>query len=211
MTAAALERFINDAVGCACRAVTATHWSELVPGQRRYLFKQFAFRLHRAADSLLKTNKIIDRLKGKLQQSITDCATALTNPSTWSDSVELGMFLDGQAAPERIATIVGQFDGTGCGIFDLLEDRGWDKAAILRSLTQLIDARHGVAHALQGAPAVSPQDARSWLVSSCRLAVHIDDFLKFAPAGVFPHCPPRPVATASSDRTEPVADPQGAT
>lgn len=187
MTAAALERFINDAVRAVCRSIGTPRWDKLTVGHRRYLHRQFALRMQSVGSAVLIPGSAVEKNEAKLRELLETCTAAMQNPSTWQHEVDFGMFMGGQAAPDKIENILGQFDGTGRGIYGLLADRGWDKQAILRSLAQLVDARHGVAHALEGAPSVSPGDARVWLVCSYWLAVHIDDFLSFAHSGKFPH------------------------
>jgi hypothetical protein len=186
MTAAALERFVNDAAREACKSIKHTKWAELTPGHRRYLCRQFALRLQSASKSILEDGNDIDTNEGRLRKVLETCAVGMAAPDQWAHVVDFGMFMEGQAAPEKIDKVLGQFDGTGRGIYGLLKSRGWDKEALLRSLSQLITARHGVAHALPEAPSVSPRDAQAWLVSSFWLAVHIDDFLAHAPSGRFP-------------------------
>jgi len=175
LAAAALERFINDAIRNACQQLNVATWDQLAEGQQSYIAAQMATRLKDAADSCG-----IDSTPSKrnaFRKTIELCLKGFDNPSTWPQQPDFGMFMEGIKEPDRINGILRSFDTKGRNLFSEIEKHGKDRAALAGGLTQLIDARHSAAHALQSSNSPSPKDAQVWIVQTFWLAREIDNYL----------------------------------
>jgi hypothetical protein len=175
LAAAALERFINDAIRIACQQLNVATWDELAQGQQSHIAAQMATKLKIVADGCLPESTPSKRYS--LRKALEQCLKGLENPSTWPQQADFGMFMEGVQEPERINGILRSFDTRGRNLFSEIEKHGKDRAALAAGLTQLIDARHSAAHALQSSNPPSPKDAQVWIVQTFWLAREIDDYL----------------------------------
>jgi hypothetical protein len=163
LTAASLERYVNELLAEKCRSLQVADWNSLSEGQKQYLSYQMAQRARGASLKLAKRRDLSGRARERLKKAVTDCVDGFNTPSSWTHHRDYGMFMDGAAEPDRIDGTLRLFIPTGQGIFDLAEARGRDRAALATALSGLVDARHRVAHALPGA-SPGPTDSRVWLV-----------------------------------------------
>ncbi len=165
LAAAAAERFLNDVLRQACQRVRADRYDQLTDGQQAYLCAQVAHRIQLilAPSEDIGSFKLVRR--DKLISTVSECAEAFRKPSTWVHLEDFGLFLDGAAAPAKINAVIRDFDPNRGSFFDSLESKKAGKSEFVRSLTELIDARHNAAHAK---PSIdpSPSDAKNWIVSS---------------------------------------------
>jgi hypothetical protein len=178
LAAAALERYVNDVVFEAYKALRVATWEELTEGQQQYMATQFAGLLYRPARKIYKRNDATGRLRTRLRQVVTQCMGGFTAPDTWPHKGQYGVFLKGAAEPDRIDRTLRLCDGRGRSLFNFAEARGKDRRALATGLQGLIDARHNAAHALHGS-APSPTDVRSWIKMSLELVREIEVFLGF--------------------------------
>ena len=178
LAAASLERYVNEVLGEKCRTISASSWPELTDGQRQYLAYQIASRARAVSERLTRreTDKrdLSESSISRLEASLKECLAAFDNPSTWSRHRDYGPFMEGAAEPARIDGTIRMFLPTGTGLFDFAASRGRDRAALATALTALIDARHRVAHALQGQDP-GPGDVRVWLVLAFILVREIEE------------------------------------
>lgn len=179
LAAAALERYLNDVIGHLCKAIVSNKWSDLPAGQRRYLVKQMARRLEAVVGPLLRTEDLPDEGKSqKLRSAVEECGAAFLDPGQWSYHPEFGIFRHGKDVCGRIPALLQQFSATNRSPYESLDERGWERSVFLRALEQLIDARHGVAHALPDSSAPSPKDAQAWIVLSFWLVRRFDSYIE---------------------------------
>jgi len=164
LTAASLERYVNDFLRALCKSTAQTSWSELSEGQKRYMSFQIAVRARMAAARLSRSSErdVSESARSKFSKVLAECSAAFENPSLWGHHRDYGMFMDGAAEPTRIDKNLRLFIPGGRGFLEALEERGRDRITVVTALQGLIDARHGVAHALTGV-AVGPNDVRVWL------------------------------------------------
>lgn len=173
--AAALERYINDAIRQACQRLKTSKWEELAEGQQQYLTKQMAARLGDMSSDFPPDAS--EKRRGRLKALLDQCIGAFQNPATWPHLPEFGMFVEGLQEPARINALLRTFHPKGDNFLDGLTQRGRDKNALTAGLSGLIDARHTAAHALPDGPSPSPKDSQAWLVQSFSLAREIDAYL----------------------------------
>lgn len=177
LAAAAVERFMNDALRQACQRMQVDRYDSLSESQQAYLSAQVARRIAMFdnEDGAIKSFNA-DR-RQKLRAAIVECAEAFNNPSAWPHMPDFGMFMDGTGAPEKINAVIKDFDPERRSFFDELDRRPAGRAAFIRALTELVDARHNAAHA-KPATDPSPSDARGWIVSSYWLTRAIEGYLR---------------------------------
>ena len=177
LAAAALERFMNDAIAQACRRLDVKNWDELSDGHKAYFADQMARRLRWRIVAILDDKKNLESERTKLKNTAQLCVDAFRNPSTWPHSTEFGMFMEGSAAPSKINGILKSVHSEGADFFEQLSKHPIGRGTFVSGLTELIDARHAAAHALPDRADPSPGDAQAWLVLSFWLARQIDRFL----------------------------------
>jgi len=112
-----------------------------------------------------------------LKRTVAECEKAFNDPSDWSHHIEFGLFRHGSRVPERISALMRQFSKKNHDPFAVIDEIAWDRGVFLSAVTQLIDARHAVAHALPDGLAPSPKDAQAWLVLSFWLVRRLDHFV----------------------------------
>jgi hypothetical protein len=176
LAAAALERFMNDAVRQACQRLTVLNYAELSPGQQSYLCAQIARRIGVFGDDRGDYRNFNEQRRSALRNAVGECMAAFNDPSTWQHISEFGLFLDGAAAPAKIASILRDFAPDGPDVYIPLDERGSGRATALRLLSQLVDARHDAAHA-KSMSVPSPSDAQSWIANSFWIARLVEFFL----------------------------------
>jgi hypothetical protein len=178
LAAAALERYINEVIVELCGKVAATEWKDLTEGQQRYMARQISRALYVPVRAVHRKGEDTRSRRDRLQKVVQRCATGFDDPSSWKHSAEYGLFMDGAAEPEKIQAALRDFDSGGRKLFDFVDQRSGDRAAIARSVSSLITARHQAAHALRGV-ASGPTDVRAWIVLSLILVRHIEAYLGF--------------------------------
>lgn len=179
LAAAAMERYMNDAVHKMCSGTVVENWPALSDGHKRYLARQMARRLADTAVPIAEGDDLPEERKlAALQRIVADCSAALTNPSSWNYHVEFGLFRHGKGAADRITALLRQFSLTNRDPYEEIDEIGWDRSTFLRGLVQLIDARHAAAHALPATDAPGPKDAQAWIVLSFWLVRRIDRFIE---------------------------------
>lgn len=177
LAAAALERYINDAVSEACQSLRVSSWDELSEGYRHYLCQQIARRLSAVGESLVESDRAVPVKEQSLKKLLAQCGDAFADPSTWPHHPRFGMFMESAAAPDKVMGTLSPFVRDKAGFLVAFDGRVWDHHGMFRALQQLVDARHGVAHALPEAPQIGPKDVQNWLVTSYWLARRIRAFL----------------------------------
>lgn len=187
LTAASLERYVNDFLSALCRMTAVEEWSHLSEGQQRYLAFQIAQRVRSVALRLATRRRrdVTDRARARLSNALQEGVAAFANPSTWKHHRAYGMFMDGAAEPARLDSTLRLFLPEDIGFFDAVAERGRDRGAMATALEGLIDARHRVAHALVG-PTVGPNDIRLWL-RLMRVLVREIETVLWSPLGKCEH------------------------
>lgn len=186
LAAAALERYMNDVLAEACTQFAETDWESLSEGRERYLLRHMALEMVSRAGVFVDKTAPLPSDCGKLKKFITACGAALDDPSTWAYFREFGLFGEGTNAPDRIDGVLKAFDVQGRSFCDYIEDTGNDRRRILSGLTQLVDARHAVGHAIPGAQPPGPTDCREWLTCAEVIAALVDMFLGYEVVAVEP-------------------------
>lgn len=179
LVAAALERFMNDALRQACQRLKISDYDHLSDGQKSYLCAQIARRIGAFATEDGDYRGFNQARRESLAVAVQECASALSNPSRWQHMPDFGLFLDGAAAPDRIAAVLRDFDPQLTDVYGDLDSRAGGRGVILSALSQLIDARHDAAHAKsQSSP--SPSDARIWITGAFWVTRLVERALVFA-------------------------------
>lgn len=174
---AALERYVNSALDNRCAHINSKTWEELPMGAKDFLTMQIARRLRSVAGDLANPNDFSERKAQRLKRTVEEAKTAYQDPSSWEHFPEFGMFMEGAAAPERLNALLRTFRSDGKTLFDNLDGKPLDKAALGRTLTSLIDTRHSVAHALSSGTIPSANDVANWAVVAFVIARGIEDYL----------------------------------
>jgi hypothetical protein len=177
LATAALERFVNDTVVHTCARIMKASWTSLSLGHRRYLCRQMARRLEPIVRSIAGDEQLSDEAAGRFRGLLADCGSAFENPSSWRDHQAFGLFTNAANEPERLNRIVSEFGPDGSTLFTWMEVQGRSVGVFARALSDLVEARHGAAHALAGSPAPGPKDAQAWIVLSFWLVRSIEAFL----------------------------------
>lgn len=179
LVAAALERYVNDALDLACRSIDVEAWDELPTGVQSFLVAQIARRLREATKSIQSP---VDAMKGpagsRVRAAVRDASQAFDNPSSWRHLPQFGMFMDGAALPDRLNGLLRDFRPDGKQLFERLQERGLDRGVFGRSLTDLIDTRHAAAHAIPDRSPPSPNDVSAWVSITFRLVREIEVYLR---------------------------------
>lgn len=177
LAAAAMERFMNDAVREACQLSKWTSFDQLSESHQAYLCTQIARRIARFDTKDGEVRAFNADQRQKFRGALDESMQALANPSLWQHSPDFGMFMDGTGAPDKINAVIRDFDPQRQSFLNTLDKRAPGKAAFTRALTELVDARHNAAHA-KTATDPSPSDAKAWIVSSYWFTRAIDAHLR---------------------------------
>lgn len=180
LACAALERYMNDVLEEYCASFSETTWSDLSPGRERYLLRHIALRMEQKSENFTASQQPSQSDCDGLIRFIDECSKALLNPSAWRYFSDFGMFGEGSSSPSKIISTLKAFDSDGRSLTVYLEELGHDRASIMQSLTQLVDTRHAVAHALRGSSPPSSSDTEIWINASAVLVESIDSFLGFS-------------------------------
>lgn len=178
LSAAALERYVNDVLLENCRKLSVETWDELTPGHQRFLLGQMAEVAKLAGERLAEDPAPDSRPRKRFERIIDECSAAFRQPSSWAHFPNYGMFMDGSAEPDKVNRIFKLFDAEGRNFFDYVETRGADRKALFTGVSQLINARHATAHALPDTPPGST-DVRTWVVLTISLVRFVEAFLGF--------------------------------
>lgn len=181
LACAALERYLNDVLEEYCAAFNETSWGDLSPGRQRYLLRHVAIRMQHKSSGFTAISQPSPSECAGLVRFAKECCEAMDNPSTWRHFSDFGMFGEGSSSPSKIVSVLRAFDSDGRSITTYIDDVGHDCAAVMQSLTQLVDTRHATAHALKGSSPPSPSDTGIWINASFALVGAIDAFLGFVP------------------------------
>ncbi|MBT9137171.1 MAG: hypothetical protein DDT34_02258 [Firmicutes bacterium] len=177
LAAAAMERFMNDALRESCQLSKSNSFDQLSESHQAYLCTQIARKIARFDTSEGEVKAFNANQRMKFRSALDESTQALANPSLWQHSPDFGMFMDGAGAPEKINAVIRDFDPEGHTFLNTLDARAPGKAALTRALTELVDARHNAAHA-KTATDPSPSDAKTWIVSSYWVTRAIDAHLR---------------------------------
>lgn len=177
LAAAALERYMNDAVLHVCRTLSVDKWEELPSGTQSYLIQQFARRLEKMTTPVLESSPVAEKKAARLRKVVEACTNGFARPANWDHHPQFGLFKSGDTAPERIGGALNRFAAGERELFDLLDERKAGREAFMRALSELVEARHAAAHALPDRANPGPKDAQSWIVSSFWLVRVIEQFV----------------------------------
>ena len=164
LLSASLERFANDSLDQACRSTKVNSWEGLPKGIRTFLVGQISRKLSEVSTSARSVRKVKETHANRLREAVSAASSAFQNPSSWDYLPEFGVFLEGAAAPQRLDALLRDFRSDGKGFFDMLQERGRNRHVLARSLTDLIETRHSVAHAQHNRLGPSPNDVAGWAV-----------------------------------------------
>lgn len=178
LIAAALERYVNEVLNHAYSRLHVSTWDELPDFAQRHLVGQIAMRLRPTIEAVDSSASVTKSRCRKLRELIEEAAGALSDPSSWPHSPEFGMFMDGAAAPDKINAVLRGFNAEGKTLFEFLAGRGWDLAFLGRALTDLVDARHAVAHAIPDRAPPGPKDSSRWGVVAFIIVRGIESYLQ---------------------------------
>jgi hypothetical protein len=181
LACAAVERYMNDVLEEACRGFNEKDWDDLSDGRRRYLMRHIALRMTDRAGNFTEKAAPSEADCDALASFLRLCTAALDDPSSWDDFSDFGIFGEGTNAPNKIDAVLRAFDSDGRSVYKFMEESGVDLARVLSGLTQLVEARHGAAHALKGVAVPSPSDAVEWVGCARTTVDHVDEFLGLAP------------------------------
>lgn len=176
LAAAALERFMNDAVRQACQRLRSNDYAALSDAQQSYLCAQITKRIANFLDEDGDYRRFSEQRRVALRSAVVECSVAFTDPSTWQHIPDFGLFMDGAAAPDKIAAVLRDFAPNNADVYAPLDGRTLGRATALRALSQLVDARHDAAHA-KSMSIPSPSDAQSWITNSFWIARLVEVFL----------------------------------
>jgi hypothetical protein len=180
LAAAALERYMNDVLEEACREIKESSWQDLSEGRQRYLLRHVAIKMAERAQLFVDKGHASPSDCAALVRFVEACREAVVDPSTWTYFSDFGLFGEGTNAPEKIDAVLRAFDAAGRGLYAFMEDRGAELPRVIPGLKQLVDARHGAAHALTGIEAPGPTDGEEWIGCASIVAEEVDVFLDFA-------------------------------
>jgi hypothetical protein len=178
LSAAALERYMNDVIVEQCEAVKVDSWTELSEGQKRYFARAVARPLYVAARAVRVDRGANVSKRDKLRGLTSKGSLAFERPATWDEFPRFGVFMKGAASPEKIDRFLMMFDPQGRSFSQFLAARNRDRRSLFIGLTELIRARHTAAHAKQGTHP-GPVDIRDWMVLSWRLTREIEAYLGY--------------------------------
>jgi hypothetical protein len=180
LVTAALERYVGDAVREACGRLKVQFWSALPPGQEMYYMRQFASRLDEAIKGVAGDALALPEKRARFRKVFKECEEAFRDPSTWPHQPEYGLFGTADSEPNRLESFLSRFDASGRKLYTGLDGKLGGRGAILRGFAELIDRRHGAAHALPGSGPPSPADVAGWIRLSFILCREIDAYLRRA-------------------------------
>ncbi len=142
LAAAALERFVNDALYQACKRISASKWEELAVGQQRYLAQQMARRALSAAQCLLDAGSNWEKKSESFRKVVEECIEGSRNPSAWAHHLEYGLFSEASTEPGRLDRIIRNFDPKDRSFYDRLDTFPTGRAPFLNALQQVTIPRH---------------------------------------------------------------------
>lgn len=177
LVAAALERYVIDALHHACHSIKVDTWNDLPTGFKSILVAQIARRLRKTTELIRSPGDASDSNTAKLHSIVGDSSQAFSNPSSWTYEPRFRTFGDGAKTPAQLNAILREFRPDGKNLFDRLEERGLDKARFARALMELVNTRHATAHATPYQSPISPSDISSWLGIIFRLVREIEHYL----------------------------------
>jgi len=179
LACAAFERYMNDVLEEACSNFDETSWKDLSPGRQRYLLRHMALAMSERAGSFTGKTQIDESDCDKLTKFVRACDETLDDPSTWQYFSDFGLFGEGTKAPDKIDSVLRAFDSDGRSLYAYIKDSGVDLSSLIPGLQQLVDARHGAAHALKEFTPPGPSDAAEWVDCAVTMAQKVDSFLEF--------------------------------
>jgi hypothetical protein len=180
LACASVERYMNDVLEEMCRNFDEENWHDLSEGRQRYLLRHIALRMRDRAEVFANKATPSEADCEALASVVRECREALDDPSTWDYFADFGIFGEGSSAPDKIDAVLRAFETDGRSVHRYMKDEGVDLARVLSGLTQLVEARHGAAHALKGAVDPGPLDAAEWVECAATVVSHVDSFLGFA-------------------------------
>ncbi len=180
LLAAALERYVNAALEHMCQEIRVVEWGKLPIGVQRFFCTQISRRLRSATKEIDSAGDVTKKREKRLRQAVIEAEVAFRDPSTWTHFPEFGVFMEGAAAPERLNAVLKNFHPEGTALFEVLEERGQDRSSLGRSLTDLIETRHAVAHAIPDRSVPSPKDVSAWVVVTFIIARGVEEYLESA-------------------------------
>lgn len=177
LLAACLERYVNDAIDHSCRQISTDDWAQLPDGVKKFMIAQFSRRLANISDVEASPSAASISDGNKLKAVTQQVVKAFEDPSSWNHLPEHGPFMEGATAPDRLSAILSSFRTDGETIFEQLEAAGRNRGHFARSLTDLIESRHSVAHAIASSNTPSPSDVTGWVAVTFHLARQIEIYL----------------------------------
>lgn len=177
LSAAALERYVNDVVRLLSKRLAVDKWDELPEGPRSYLIRKIASNLASTLDGVGSEGLVPDKTQKRIREALLRASKAVEDPSQWAPTPDYGLFMRGAAEPDKLNRFLRAFDPQGRSFYDQLDQRGRDRAAMLRALSELIEARHDTAHALSERADPSPRDVQGWVVLTFWLVRGIERFV----------------------------------
>jgi hypothetical protein len=180
LLAAALERYVNAALHHTCQQIRVTEWEKLSSGVQKFLCTQISRKLSSVIKEIDLSGDVTGKNERRLRQAIIQADAAFSDPSTWNNYPEFGAFMEGAAAPERLNAVLRNFHPDGEVLFETLGSRGQNRSWLGRSLTDLVDTRHAVAHAIPDRTDPSPNDVATWAVVTFIITRGIEEYLEFA-------------------------------
>lgn len=178
LLAAALERYVNSVLEFRCQKIVEIRWDQIPVGVQKLLCIQISRRLRDITDQFKAAADMTVSRQRRLRRVVTEAERAFQDPSSWRHFPEFGMFMEGLSVPDRLNSVLRDFHPEGESLFDTLEDQGQNRSAIARSLTDLIETRHAVAHALPTRGAPSPNDVSGWVVICFLMVRSIELYLE---------------------------------
>lgn len=177
LATAALERFCDDVIFQACGRLRVKEWTKLSLGQQTYFIRRISRRLHQISEIVANSEDGPKKKHEKLKNALSVCSEALVDPSKWEHHPASGLFIDGLSTADKLNATLRDFDDSAGDFYSSLDKTTVGKAGFLRAFQQLVDARHGVAHALPGVMNPGPKDVQGWVVSSFWFARRIQSHL----------------------------------
>lgn len=176
--AAALERFLADALDAYADATMPSKWKDLTVIARQRLLRQVARRLGARASVVWKRGDMGERAEKSLRRVLRESRNAMRDPSTWTDRKVFGILGDRpELEPARLVAVLEATHVGGVLVSEHFARVGVERGKLLGSLEQLVRSRHGAAHALANVTAPGPTDVAAWLRSAFRLTRQVAAYL----------------------------------